>query len=669
MSSFYFWFLVFFCLGQFPYPTSAFIAYDCAHKKINITTISLQDVAECDIPRPVIVTENVYGQLIQLSDAVLTHAYVCKINVFKQIFYCGMHSHVSLVRNGMRSYIHLAGPAQCKKLHEDGILMGFGAGQISAIRKNTTSYYTMTLAGSLKNDGTCSGVPYADEIGSWEDVVVIASLTITLSDYQATIENKYNKLFMPSGHTCMASEKYCINAELGEIVWDRPMKGLCGDTSHVAVYTGPMQRTSETMPDSTTKITYVLDTADRVLSLRETGKYTSCPLSMIQTEHPRLVIRLSDVHERPLFPTNVDVHSLDMMLYINTKFVYLDRTIGKTIGDMYYELELRRCLAERQSLRTLLSVAVLNPVEFAYAYMASPGYTATILGEVIHLAQCQPVEVRYRHTPRCYHELPVSYDNVSWFMSPRSHLLQVHGTEIPCESILIPQYRIAGHWFSLSPAMRSGSAPQELSPQKIPKWERKGSEHLMVAGIYTDEDLERLRMQLLHPSEKAAIENIVIQGITGQAIDMQGVDVTHMISARGLERVTTSVMEKMWGWFATVGQISSGFLGIYMCVMLLKFIVDTLLRGKMLYDVYGVSIKLIAAIWASISHYILRYPPPPANVELNGVAGCAAAEVPPDPSAPDPEGDLAEVEETDRKNAQVPAIYPHINPVPLNRYR
>ena len=39
-----------------------------------------------------------------------------------------------------------------------------------------------------------------------------------------------------------------------------------------------------------------------------------------------------------------------------------------------------------------------SPDEFAYHLMKGPGYMSVIVGEVVHIIKCIPVEVKYRKT-------------------------------------------------------------------------------------------------------------------------------------------------------------------------------------------------------------------------------------------------------------------------------
>ncbi|CAG5093271.1 Protein of unknown function [Cotesia congregata] len=75
-------------------PISGFIAFDCSTPFLNITTLSLLDVKDCNIPppKPVITHSNV--QLLQTLDFSMIKIIQCKLKVRRIIRYCGELSHL-----------------------------------------------------------------------------------------------------------------------------------------------------------------------------------------------------------------------------------------------------------------------------------------------------------------------------------------------------------------------------------------------------------------------------------------------------------------------------------------------------------------------------------------------------------------------------------------------
>jgi len=73
---------------------STLIGFDCGGQNLNVTTVSLLDVGECDLKIRKPNTSSVHIQLLQLSDYSHTKVIQCKIEISRTIFHCGMHSRI-----------------------------------------------------------------------------------------------------------------------------------------------------------------------------------------------------------------------------------------------------------------------------------------------------------------------------------------------------------------------------------------------------------------------------------------------------------------------------------------------------------------------------------------------------------------------------------------------
>jgi len=88
------------------------------------------------------------------------------VEVDRTIFYCAMHSHISIVQNGRRVYLHTLSNTACQRLHETGTLSIGGSAIISRASPNSTTTSSINLAGSTTMDGRCSGTQYSDPYGT-----------------------------------------------------------------------------------------------------------------------------------------------------------------------------------------------------------------------------------------------------------------------------------------------------------------------------------------------------------------------------------------------------------------------------------------------------------------------------------------------------------------------
>ena len=87
------------------YGIHGLIGYDCRVKYLNVTSLSLRDVGECEVPDSPINTTLKYVQLRQLNEYKETTVIQCKVEVHRTVYYCGAFSHISLVVNGENEYL------------------------------------------------------------------------------------------------------------------------------------------------------------------------------------------------------------------------------------------------------------------------------------------------------------------------------------------------------------------------------------------------------------------------------------------------------------------------------------------------------------------------------------------------------------------------------------
>ncbi|KAJ8975126.1 hypothetical protein NQ317_019946 [Molorchus minor] len=83
------------------YEVTGLIAYDCGDDNVDITAISLRNVARCPDPSSAYTSESVDATVFQRNDVGLQHVWSCFVEVTRLITYCGMHSHSSVVSGGL----------------------------------------------------------------------------------------------------------------------------------------------------------------------------------------------------------------------------------------------------------------------------------------------------------------------------------------------------------------------------------------------------------------------------------------------------------------------------------------------------------------------------------------------------------------------------------------
>ena len=609
-------FRVLLLLSFVPSKVIGFIGYDCGSRQLNVTTLSLREVGECELQEPAINVTRKYVQLLQINEYSEAQVIQCKIEVHRTIYYCGMHSHVSIVANGENEYVLEVSREACKIAHRTGIFQITNSHVIHGLRANHTARHAVLFAGYVNGDGRCNGAAYSDPFGTWESVIVQGTVKITLTEQEGRIKLNSNAIHLRSGTACSLSEGSCIDSEGGYTFWDPIPIDNCKFNRYSVLYEGYANKMVDN-DNIQNQVVYSLSTQDITFALASKGKETACGYSLIKTEHPKLLIFETTYGESFAIAKKVSVSNLDIFAYVNSKFVYVEKHIRAQIKLLYRDVIFQKCNLERQTIKNSLSIATQAPDEFAFDLMKGPGYMAVVAGEVVHIIKCVPVSVKMEHGKTCYAELQVTRNNKTFFLTPRTRILKSKGTEVPCNRLLPSYYYVGKQWYKILPLPTEAEAPLVVKPMTKPTWKYTNPSELATNGIYSEQEIEQLRERIMFPIERPAVLNDVAREMQGhQLTDSEG-SILKLLNEDAIEKLVDSTWDRMWSRFLTFGTVSAGIIAIMMIIHLIKAVVDIIIQGYALHSVYGWSIHLLGALWSSVSHLLLHLakPTPRPTVE------------------------------------------------------
>lgn len=88
------------------------------------------------------------------------------------------------------------------------------------------------------------------------------------------------------------------------------------------------------------------------------------------------------------------------------------------------------------------------------------------------------------------------------FMTPRNHLLQPHGTVVDCNPMIQPAYLLHKQWYALHPLLTTIKEPDMLNSKTKHSWLHQAPGNVATAGIYSQNQLDNLKRQVMYPSER-----------------------------------------------------------------------------------------------------------------------------------------------------------------------
>ena len=593
-------------LSFFVTSARSLIGYDCGSRNLNVTTLSLINIGECDIPAESVNVTSRYIQLLQLNEFTDTKVLQCKVEIHRTIYHCGMHSHISIVQNGETNFIREISREACQDAHLTGTIVLGNDHVIRELRVNQTSSHSATFAGFVNSDGRCNGSPYSDPYGTWESVVVQGTVKISLFEFVAEVSLDNNEIHLKSGTVCRLSDAKCIDNEGGYTFWRTIPEDNCKFSRYGILYEGIATKMTDDQVDGPNTI-YSLTTQGITFALATTVTESVCGYTIIRTEHPKLSIFETTKGVTFAAEGKLSVSNMDMFAYVNSKFVYVEKFIRIQLQQLYRDVITQKCTLEKQTLRNALSIASQAPDEFAYNLMKGPGYMAVVAGEAVHIIKCIPVEVKLEHGPRCYAELQVNRDNTTYFLSPKTHILKRKGTEVACNALLPSHYLVGETWYKILPRATEAVPPQTIKPMTRSSWKYISPAHLATSGIYTEEDLKDLRNRIYFPMERTGLLNDLALGMQGHPVahDSHG-SIMRLLDEDVVSKLAESTWEKVWRKFTTFGTVSAGVIAMLLIIRVFKIFVDIAIRGYTLHTVYEWSLHLLGAIWSSIAHLLLQ---------------------------------------------------------------
>lgn len=108
-----------------------------------------------------------------------------------------------------------------------------------------------------------------------------------------------------------------------------------------------------------------------------------------------------------IFKTSGRITNLDIFIYMNSKFVYVEKHNRTQINQLYRNILLQQYNLELRLMQNSLAITTRSLDVFAYHFMKGSGYVALLAREVIHIIKCVPVEVRLAQIEQCYDQLPI----------------------------------------------------------------------------------------------------------------------------------------------------------------------------------------------------------------------------------------------------------------------
>lgn len=227
------------------------------------------------------------------------------------------------------------------------------------IKSNSTTTTTVILPEKITNDWSCQGTYYTDPYDSWDNVVVQATLKITIMDYSATSHIQDNQISLLSGTQCSLNARTYLDLSDGYTYCNMMPQDTCHFDRYAVLYEGyanTLQDKSFQYPE----IIYSVVAQDISFAFIIQERHPVCVYQLIktpQTVHPRR-------WKRSLCQkTKIHKDSRPGPFHLHQQQVRVCRT--PQMNSLNKDILFHRCKLQQKLLRTSQTLAIIKPDEFA----------------------------------------------------------------------------------------------------------------------------------------------------------------------------------------------------------------------------------------------------------------------------------------------------------------
>ncbi|APG78728.1 putative glycoprotein [Hubei rhabdo-like virus 7] len=550
--------------------TDNLIGYDCSLSTKH-TEISLSPIVDCSIPKRNVTFSDVKIQIVQPKIVTELEYIQCSAIYRYEIVYCGKFGgrNTPLDR---QVHVEKVNKYDCVEAHKTHIISPGFHRELTVTIENNVGRYSGVIIGNT-DDKSCDGSVFHSPGGvRYNRVVVFLDYEIILKTGVGTVEpSNYNaKVVLSSGNTCLYEDTTCFDGINGRTYWIDKLSRSCETSGYEAIYEGVVSRIIDDDKQSPV-ISYLTKKADKQrFFIKQTSPVTICGMPGYRTQHPNVfVIERGNYDFNIKYnPSSLSPRSINLDTHLGMKLSYLQYDTGSQIDQLYLLLKGEICEINAKTVRNSLSLAKLDPKDFGYLYYGKPGFLGLVRGEVIYLKECVPQIVNIRLSENCYQDLPILYNNESYFLTPRSKLIVKEGHEIECSNLMPEKYFVEGTWYRKNRhGLDAAPSPTEISVRLNGNWSFQQDHEISSKGIYTREEIEKYQKMISEPISTMAKQISLIKSIDGDRDIWEGADVTNAIKPEDFENFRKKAYPTVWSrlraGFLDFGGFSGAILGIY----------------------------------------------------------------------------------------------------------
>lgn len=110
----------------------------------------------------------------------------------------------------------------------------------------------------------------------------------------------------------------------------------------------------------------------------------------------------------------------------------------------------------------------------------------------------------------------------------------------------------------------------------------------------------------MFPVKKAAVLDQVARGVTGEDVSRDKLNILNLMNDDTLTKFTDNAVNKLWGKFVNFGSVSAGVIMIGIILGIIKYVLNAIIHGYVLYRIYGFGARILGALWRTIANLLIH---------------------------------------------------------------
>ena len=586
-------------------PTGAISAYDCENPDNPVATINLQEPGPCaEAAHQFEEARVVEGQVAQTHTAGSLKVTRCKVVNTRQATRCGFTSiSYGSVYTAWEETIPISARDCLAAVTTRFLKIDNYPIPIIKDQKTTKTYYPY---GGIDTKGNCRNTAFTDRYQYFPAHYLRVSVTAMIEEWTIPMDpfQTYTKLGN-TGLKVKTGDGYIHDNRQGTFVYQRQKDTAC-ETGVSGIYQGNMTLFQKKKTVEGSYIAIQNHTTGQVVGARLGAKKVICGHACHETQIEDLVICDVDFNgvgrDWSTFAFEFQSHFPQDAIGLMSQLGYTALARTREVDQMITGIKEDLCRVERLALHNKLQAAAAGN-KYAFLDQFGEGIQLYIAGSVAYVIRCEEVEVQRTSYTNCTSEIPVVYDNHTWFADPITYILQRHPTPMPCSPSMPVRWKLNDHWWCSHPVLAQCTAPAMLETTIKPHMLRDDWIH--AAGsreqVYSAEERDQHRLAVAEMLTRVPLSTVMAKRLgSSMAYDMGGVSQMGLpLSEADIDQLMSILGHRYFLFFRWFGDVWLYFLGFCLVITMVKMLTGLLARACLLYRVRGCGLWMLVAGWDS----------------------------------------------------------------------